>query len=262
MTDDILDQDQLRDLAARTAQLPRAIDPPADAWAVIEAAIQSPTATMAHSSISPAPRVATIPRAGTSAAFWQRPAFLAAAALLLVAGSSAITAIAIGRRSTVDATQAVASSSVAETATLPASSPSVVASTEVSGPGGTSDSANQDRVPVRRDEPRPSSTPAAGSTILASSETASALAEFTIRENDYIGTVNRLSAILESEQMQLSPRTLAKMKESIRVIDAAILEARRALAEDPANKQLVEMLSTTYTQKIDFLRRTTEMGRS
>ena len=83
MTDDTLDQDQLRDLAARTAQLPREIEPPEDAWAGIKAAIESPQ-PIAQSPGAPA--------------FWQRPAFLAAAALLLVAGSSAITAIALGGR--------------------------------------------------------------------------------------------------------------------------------------------------------------------
>lgn len=89
-----------------------------------------------------------------------------------------------------------------------------------------------------------------------------ALAEFTAVENGYIATVSRLSAALESGESQLAPETLAKLRESLRVIDAAILEARQALAADPANSQLIEMLSTSYSQKVDLLRRTTEMGRS
>ena len=48
----------------------------------------------------------------------------------------------------------------------------------------------------------------------------------------------------------------------MRVIDAAILEARQALAQDPSNRELMEILSTTYTQKIDLLERSAEMGRS
>jgi len=47
----------------------------------------------------------------------------------------------------------------------------------------------------------------------------------------------------------------------VRTIDEAILEARNALARDPANKMLIEMLSGTYRQKVDLLRRTTEMTR-
>ena len=210
MTDDTLDQDQLRELAARTAQLPREIEPPADAWAGIKAAIESPQ-PIAQSPIGPA--------------FWQRPAFLAAAALLLVAGSSAITAIALGDR------QAV----------TPANSPAQVA--------------DAGETPAAPDAPSTGS-------LASGSATPSTLAEFTLLENDYISSANRLAALLESDQMMLSETTIAKLKESLRVIDAAILEARRALAADPANRQLIEMLSTTYNQKIDLLRRTTEMGRS
>jgi hypothetical protein len=88
------------------------------------------------------------------------------------------------------------------------------------------------------------------------------LAEFTIVENDYISTANRLLEMVESDNVSLSPETLEKLRESVRVIDGAIIEARRALAEDPANRQLVEMLSTSYNQKLDLLRRTADMGRS
>lgn len=88
------------------------------------------------------------------------------------------------------------------------------------------------------------------------------LAEFTARENDYIAMVNALSTTLESARLELSPETIEKLKESVRIIDAAILEARRALAEDPSNKALMEILSTSYNQKVDLLRRTAEMGQS
>lgn len=107
-----------------------------------------------------------------------------------------------------------------------------------------------------------------GATAVAKSDTVSTsgapatLAEFTAVENDYISTANRLSAVIESGQADLAPGTVAKLRESLRVIDEAILEARRALAADPANKALMEILSTSYSQKVDLLRRTAEMGRS
>ena len=44
------------------------------------------------------------------------------------------------------------------------------------------------------------------------------------------------------------------------MIDAAIIEARRALAQDPSNKALMEMLAASYSQKVDLLKRTTAMG--
>jgi hypothetical protein len=68
--------------------------------------------------------------------------------------------------------------------------------------------------------------------------------------------------VLESEKTTLSPETVAKLKKSIEVIDAAILEARRALAADPANKAIIEMLNASYNQKLDLLKRTTDMGRT
>ncbi len=202
MTEDDIDEESLRDLQARTAKLPREIVPPADAWLAIKAEIDRPRS------------IATNGRGAASVTpIWKRRTFLAAAALLLVAGSSAITAIALNRRSV---------NGVVETAQTPA---------------------------VTRPVSNGAATPVS-------------LAEFTLVENDYISTANRLSALLESDETQLAPETIAKLKESIKVIDAAILEARRALAADPANKQLIEMLSTSYNQKVDLLRRTTEMGRS
>jgi hypothetical protein len=203
MTEDNIDEESLRDLQARAAKLPREIEPPADAWLAIKAEIERPR------------EIARGSRAPRIAATWQRPAFLAAAALLLVAGSSAVTAIALSRRNG-DGAREIAS---------------------------RKESAVEQAVAAPRGDP-------------------ATLAEFTLVENDYISTANRLSALLDSDETQLSPETIAKLRESLRVIDAAILEARRALAADPANKQLIEMLSTSYSQKVDLLRRTTEMGRS
>ena len=90
----------------------------------------------------------------------------------------------------------------------------------------------------------------------------SALAQFTGKENDYLRRVNGLVAIMESGEVELAPETIAKVKESLAIIDAAILEARAALARDPANRALIEMLESTYEMKLDLLERTNEMARS
>lgn len=95
----------------------------------------------------------------------------------------------------------------------------------------------------------------------AAAGTVSALTQFTGKENEYLRRVNGLVAIMESE-VELAPETVAKVKESLAVIDAAILEARAALARDPANGALIEMLESTYEMKLDLLERTTEMARS
>jgi len=207
MTDDTIDEGKLRDLMNEVAALPTSIEPPADAWSKIRAQIEA----SGNPDRADADDIALHSKRPARIAFWQRPAFLAAAALLLVAGSSAVTAVALNRRST--------SSS-----------------------------------------PRGTQTPIAAIATDSNNGPAS-LAQFTVVESDYLRAVNDLSATLESEQGSLSPETIAKLRESIKVIDAAILEARNALAADPANKTLIQMLANSYEQKVDLLKRTTEMAR-
>lgn len=196
MNDEPLNDDMLRDLQRSTAELPREIAPPPEAWAAIKAQIEMDSASRGVSSIG-------------RRALWQRPSLLAAAAILLVAGASITTALLMNGR-------------------LRSSAPATIAKSDT----------------------------------VSNSGAPATLAEFTAVENDYISTANRLSEVIESGRTDLAPETVAKLKESLRVIDAAILEARRALAADPANKALMEILSTSYSQKVDLLRRTAEMGRS
>ena len=91
--------------------------------------------------------------------------------------------------------------------------------------------------------------------------TPAALAAFAIEENNYLRTASMLQDLLDQQEAFLAPETVAQLKASLRTIDEAILEARNALARDPANKLLVEMLSASYRQKVDLLRRTTELTR-
>ena len=92
-------------------------------------------------------------------------------------------------------------------------------------------------------------------------ETPANLAAFTVEENNYLRTASILQELLDSQQGLLAPETTAQLRASLRTIDEAILEARNALARDPANRVLIEMLSASYRQKVDLLRRTTEMTR-
>jgi hypothetical protein len=91
--------------------------------------------------------------------------------------------------------------------------------------------------------------------------TPATLAAFTIEENTYLRNVAVLQDLLDQQESALAPETVAQIKASLRTIDEAILEARNALARDPANKMLIEMLSGTYRQKVDLMRRTAEMTR-
>ena len=102
---------------------------------------------------------------------------------------------------------------------------------------------------------------AAPETARTSGDSPATLAAFTIEENNYLRTAGMLQDLLDQQQDALAPETVAQLKASLRTIDEAILEARNALARDPANKMLVEMLSASYRQKVDLLRRSTEMTR-
>jgi anti-sigma-K factor RskA len=186
--------ESLNRILARAADLPKSIDPPAEAWLNIRSAIErDKKAVTAHE--------------GRSPGFWQRPYLLAAAAVLVAVLSSAGTALYMSSRSTDGTTSRVA------------------AANATSGTGSAT------------------------------------LAAFTIEENNYLRNVAVLQDLLDRDEALLAPQTVAQLKSSLRTIDEAILEARNALARDPANKMLIEMLSGTYRQKVDLLRRTTEMVR-
>ena len=110
---------------------------------------------------------------------------------------------------------------------------------------------------VTRDEGRG----VASSAPVGPVDTPANLAEFTLQENNYLCTAGILEEALESQQGALAPETVRQLKTSLRTIDEAIFEARNALARDPANGMIIEMLTSSYRQKVDLLRRTTEMTR-
>ena len=186
--------ESLKGILARAADLPKSIEPPAEAWMNIRAAIERDKEAFAT-------------QRETSESFWRRPYVLAAAVVLAAVLSSGGTALYLNSRCNgADSSRATASNT---------------------GTGAT---------------------PA---TFIA----------FTIEENTYLRNVAVLQDLLDQQEASLAPETVAQLKASLRTIDEAILEARSALARDPANKMLIEMLSGTYRQKMDLMRRTAEMTR-
>jgi anti-sigma-K factor RskA len=187
--------ESLKRILARAAELPKSIDPPADAWSNIRSAISRDESAVKGDSTFSRSRL------------WQRRYVLAAAGILIAVVSSVGTTLYMNTRySTPRNSAGVANSS--------------------SGEG----------------------TPAT-------------LAAFTIEENNYLRTASMLQDLLDQQEASLAPETVAQLKASLRTIDEAILEARNALSRDPANKLLVQMLSASYRQKVDLLRRTTELTR-
>ena len=185
--------ESLKKILARAADLPRSIDPPAEAWTNIRMAI------LREENAVSSRGAATVGRT-----VWRRPWVMAAAAAVVVAVlSSGTTALYLNSR----ARSAPDERTVSETAT-----------------------------------PR-------------------TYAEFMIDENNYLRQASMLQDLLDQQETALAPETVAQLKASLRTIDEAILEARNALARDPSNKLLIEMLSANYKQKVDLLRRSTEMTR-
>jgi len=193
--------ESLKEILARAAELPKSIDPPADAWINIRAAIERDKSAIATEH-------------ARSERFWRKSYVLAAAVVLAAVLSSGGTALYMNSRDH-DAGSARATAS--------------------------------DRR-IRTFDEGSESTPAS-------------LAAFTIEENTYLRNVAVLQDLLDQQEASLAPETVAQLKASLHTIDEAIFEARNALARDPANKMLIEMLSGTYRQKVDLLRRTTEMTR-
>jgi anti-sigma-K factor RskA len=186
--------ESLKRILAHAAELPKSIDPPAEAWSNIRSAIsRDESAVAAHSSF-------------TRSGIWRRRYLLAAAAVLIAVLSSAGTTVYMNIHSRANNGGAVANNSSGEAM-----------------PDG--------------------------------------LAAFTTEENNYLRTASMLQDLLDQQEASLAPETVAQLKASLRTIDEAILEARNALARDPANKLLVRMLSASYRQKVDLLRRTTELTR-
>jgi len=180
---------RLRGLLERAAALPPSIDPPPEAWSALRETLTRR---------SPAVRGGRH-RGYSSVREW---GLRAAAALLLVAGSSAVTVLALRSR----------------------------------------------------DETRVAATPRAGR-----APTPAIPAAVVAVERSYAGVLEELTATLETERGALAPETIATLERTLRVIDEAIGEARAALAADPANDALLDVLAANYEQKVQLLRRASEL---
>lgn len=91
------------------------------------------------------------------------------------------------------------------------------------------------------------------------SATPAALTVFAPVEARYVLAVSALHETLDERRDQLDSATIATVERSLATIDAAITEARDALASDPANATLTRLLASSYEQKVTLLRRASEL---
>lgn len=79
-------------------------------------------------------------------------------------------------------------------------------------------------------------------------------------ERNLAPAVAALERTLAARRNAMLPRTAATIEHSLSVINQAIQEARAACVNDSTNAALVDALSRGYEQKIDLLKRATELA--
>jgi anti-sigma factor RsiW len=176
--------DRVHAVIEHAGTLPARIEPPVEAWAVVRSRLRQ--------------RSGSAPRRG----YWIREWGLrAAAALVLVAGSSALTVLVLRARP-----------------------PAHVA-------------------PSWREPASASAVPAAVRAV----------------DRSYADVLDELTVTISAQRGALAPETIATLERTLRVIDEAIAEARVALAADPGNDALIDVLAANYEQKVQLLRRVSEL---
>lgn len=81
-------------------------------------------------------------------------------------------------------------------------------------------------------------------------------------EQNYAPTLDDLRRTLDQQRSTLSPSTLQVIEKAVATCDTAIAEARAALASDPANQTLLQILSAQFEHKVELLQRATQLSSS
>lgn len=79
--------------------------------------------------------------------------------------------------------------------------------------------------------------------------------EFAAVEAQYRQATQELETLLREVRAALPPGTSNLLDRDLSVLNAALLEAREALALDPGNPMLTSILLASYEKKLDLLRR-------
>jgi anti-sigma factor RsiW len=88
------------------------------------------------------------------------------------------------------------------------------------------------------------------------------LSNFSALESQYSAASAELTEALEKARPRLSPETVATIERSLRIIDQALTESRQALAKDPGNAALGQLVVAAWRQKVDLLRRAAALGKA
>jgi anti-sigma factor RsiW len=74
----------------------------------------------------------------------------------------------------------------------------------------------------------------------------------------YAAELADLEKVLAERRDQLDPATVQTIEANLKIIDLATMQARQALAADPANPYLKDYLSKTMRRKVELLKQATE----
>ena len=89
---------------------------------------------------------------------------------------------------------------------------------------------------------------------------ADAIRPVNFADAQYDAAVADLERALEERRNDLNPRTVEILERNLKLIDAAIAQARQALEEDPGNAYLNRHLVESRKRKLDLLRRATAIS--
>lgn len=214
----------LRKLRIDAANLPP-MQPSRDLWAGISARIEAPVVPIGHT------RAVSHPSAKVRR--WTRVSAIAAS-LVAAAG---IGYIAAGVRRPAETG---ASIPVAVQPSLPDSAPQVVA---------TVDSVPVDSAADNAGGAAPRANPIV--TNVAASEAERAYRTMTA---DYDREITRLRVLIEERRNQLDPATVAVIEKNLQVIDTAIADCKKAIANDLSSRFLLESLNQSLRTKVELMR--------
>lgn len=79
-------------------------------------------------------------------------------------------------------------------------------------------------------------------------------------DRTYLPTIETLAVSASSSSKVLLSASGFSVDRSLSAIDRAIIELRAALEQDPDNAALADMLGATYRQKVELLRRVSELA--
>ncbi|MGH7637698.1 MAG: anti-sigma factor family protein [Gemmatimonadaceae bacterium] len=230
----------IRKLRVDAAHLPE-LTPARDLWTEIAARIETPVVPIGAGSV--ATTIASTPHRNRRR--WLNSGLIAASLL-------AAAAIGYSARGT---DQIAPQDDVVETRDVP--SPPVV----VPGPADTKVAQNdapqaptEGVIPRSGAPARPLINPPASGPSVAGTRPVEVQLAVAALSADYDREIARLRILIDQRRSQLDPATVSVIERNLAVIDTAIAESHRAIANDPSGRFLLEFLNQSLQAKVELMR--------